>query len=114
LEGVERNGTFNGYLKIEKVTESVQKLDECEVNSENHVDNSESSAIQFIEDKAEHPQQVLEVLEVLEHEKQIEDKIKEKQIYKQWPGSDTWACPHCNITGDKWYMLEHPCKMNKN
>ena len=62
--------------------------------------------------KAEHPQQVLKVLKVLESEKQIEDKIKEKQINKQWPGYDNWACPNCNISGDKWYMLEHLCKMN--
>jgi hypothetical protein len=56
---------------------------------------------------------VLEVLEVLEREKQTDNRIKETQLYRKWPGSDILACPHCNTTGDKWYMLDHLCKMNK-
>jgi hypothetical protein len=68
----------------------------------------------IIENEDARPAKVLEVLEVLEREKQIEAKIKEKQLYKKWPGSDTWACTFCNEMGDKWYKLEHLCKMNKN
>lgn len=59
------------------------------------------------------PTKALEVLEVLEGEKDLEAKINEKQLYRKWPGSDTWACPNCNETGDKWHMLEHKCKMNR-
>ena len=62
------------------------------------------------ENKDARPAKVLEVLEVLEGEKEVEDKIKEKQLYRKWPGSDTWACPNCNETGDKWYMVEHCAK----
>ena len=56
---------------------------------------------------------MLEVLEVLDPENEVGTKINEKPLYRKWPGSDTWACPHCNETGDKWHMLEHLSKMNK-
>ena len=29
------------------------------------------------------------------------------------PHSDIWKCDCCNLTGDKWFMIEHPCKNNK-
>lgn len=56
---------------------------------------------------------VLEVLKVLENKKEIGDKIKERSLYRKWPGSDTWACQSCDDSGDKFYMVRHPCRRNK-
>jgi replicative DNA helicase Mcm len=30
-----------------------------------------------------------------------------------YEGSDIWLCKMCNQRGDKWYMLQHNCKMNR-
>jgi hypothetical protein len=35
-------------------------------------------------------------------------------IYRKYPRSDIWACEHCNLTGDKWFMRKHHCKNNNN
>jgi hypothetical protein len=56
--------------------------------------------------------QISRVLYMVKRDNQIEDKIKEKQLFRKWPGSDRWGCPNCSNTGDKWYVLEHTCKNN--
>jgi hypothetical protein len=38
----------------------------------------------------------------------IRDKIKEN-IYKVG-NTDLWQCKKCSLSGDKWFMLVHPCK----
>ena len=30
------------------------------------------------------------------------------------PNSDHWFCYNCTMRGDKWFMMKHPCKNNKN
>jgi len=37
----------------------------------------------------------------------------QEKIQRSYPHSDVWTCSNCNDRGDKWYMLKHPCKMNK-
>ena len=76
-------------------------------------ENNNNSLMDITENEDARPTKALEVLEVLERENEVEAKIKEKQLYRKWPGSDTWACSNCNESNDKWYMLEHICKMNK-
>ena len=34
-------------------------------------------------------------------------------MYRLYEGGDTWACNNCMDKGDKWYMKNHICKMNK-
>jgi hypothetical protein len=33
-----------------------------------------------------------------------------ENIYRKYPGSDIWGCNLCKFTGDKWFMLKHPCR----
>jgi hypothetical protein len=33
-----------------------------------------------------------------------------ENIYRKYPGSDIWGCNLCKLTGDKWFMLKHPCR----
>ena len=33
-------------------------------------------------------------------------------IYR-FEGNDHWFCKNCNIKGDKWFMMKHPCNNNK-
>ncbi|MGB6531697.1 MAG: hypothetical protein WBF33_26620 [Candidatus Nitrosopolaris sp.] len=35
------------------------------------------------------------------------------QIYRSYPGSDSWCCRLCKIMGDKFDLLEHHCKRNE-
>ena len=111
---VEGNGIHDNGLKSDRLTNSGQKPKEYEGNREDIDENNNNSMMDIIENEYAGPAKALKVLKVLEHEKQIEAKIKEKQLYRKWPGSDTWACPNCNETGDKWHMLEHLCKKNKS
>lgn len=32
----------------------------------------------------------------------------------RFEGTDYWFCKNCNIKGDKWFMMKHPCKNNNN
>ena len=110
---IEGNGIHDTALKGNELTNYGQKTTEDEGNSEFIDESNNNSMMDIKENEGAHPAKVLEVLEVLENEKQIADKIKEKQLYKKWPDSDTWSCPNCNVTGDKWHMLEHVCKKDK-
>jgi hypothetical protein len=40
------------------------------------------------------------------------DSIPES-IHHVNPFSDKWECDYCTWTGDKWFMIKHPCKFNK-
>jgi hypothetical protein len=35
-------------------------------------------------------------------------------INKVYPKSDLWFCNNCTLTDDKWGMMSHLCKYNKN
>lgn len=48
-----------------------------------------------------------------ESPKEMEYKNSLDDLYRKWAGTDTWACYSCNDSGDKWYMLKHPCKGNQ-
>ena len=37
-----------------------------------------------------------------------------ENIHRKYPSSDIWGCNLCKLTGDKWFMLKHPCKNNNN
>lgn len=45
--------------------------------------------------------------------KQVQPTNHIDNIFRKWKGRDTWACNNCNDTGDRPYMLKHPCKNNK-
>ncbi len=109
----EGNGVRNGSLKSCRLTNSEQKSKEYEGKRRDSDESNNISVTDNIENEGARPTKALEVLEVLGHEKITEVKIREKQLYRKWRGSDTWACPNCNETGDKWHMLEHLCKRNK-
>ena len=32
----------------------------------------------------------------------------------KFEGTDHWFCKNCNIKGDKWFMMKHPCKNYNN
>jgi len=32
----------------------------------------------------------------------------------RFEGTDRWFCKNCNIKGDKWFMMKHPCNNNNN
>ena len=32
----------------------------------------------------------------------------------RFEGTDHWFCKNCNIKGDKWFMIKHPCHNNNN
>jgi hypothetical protein len=32
----------------------------------------------------------------------------------RFKGTDHWFCKNCTMKQDKWFMMEHPCKNNKN
>ncbi len=55
-----------------------------EITSESNQDTTHI----FMNDKDKRSPKVLEALKVLEHEKQIEEKIEEKRIFRKWSGSD--------------------------
>ncbi len=52
-------------------------------------------------------------LKLYRNELELQKKIKERELYRRWPGSDTWACPNCNDSGDKFHMVNHLCRRNK-
>lgn len=35
-------------------------------------------------------------------------------IHRKYQHSDIWVCDNCSLTGDKWFMIKHPCKNNNN
>lgn len=48
-----------------------------------------------------------------ENEIELQRMIKERGLYRKYPGSDKWACPNCNDSDDRFYMVNHICRMNK-
>ena len=32
----------------------------------------------------------------------------------RFEGTDPWFCKNCNIKGDKWFMMKHPCNNNND
>jgi hypothetical protein len=36
----------------------------------------------------------------------------DSEIYRLWAGGDRWGCRKCNITDDRFGMLDHICKRN--
>ena len=32
----------------------------------------------------------------------------------RFEGKDHWFCKNCVMTGDKWFMMKHPCNNNNN
>jgi hypothetical protein len=32
----------------------------------------------------------------------------------RFEGTDRWFCRNCNMKGDKWFMMKHPCNNNNN
>jgi hypothetical protein len=32
----------------------------------------------------------------------------------RFEGTDCWFCRNCNMKGDKWFMMKHPCNNNNN
>ena len=32
----------------------------------------------------------------------------------RFEGTDHWFCKNCTLKQDKWFMMKHPCKKNKN
>jgi hypothetical protein len=103
-KGIERNGTFKNNFNVIELTKSGLKLDNYADNSESFKDNSSNSPIQIIEVKDEYPTKVLEVLEVLENGKQLEDRIEhEIEIYNQQDDyissnkSCLFECYYCDV-----------------
>ncbi len=111
---IERKGINFREVKVKNTPGNSQEVGEPNVN--NH-SNNESLRVDHhpsLKDSDDSSFKVLNPLEVLENKKkQIEGKIKERGLYRKWPRSDTWACPSCNDSGDKWHMLDHFCKKNK-
>ena len=68
-KGVERNGTHNNSSKSDGLTNSGQKTIGNEGNGELKGESNNNSLIGFIENEGTRPAKVLEVLEVLEREK---------------------------------------------
>ena len=42
-----------------------------------------------------------------------DNTILPENLCRFYEKSDRWCCNNCNDRGDKWYMLQHNCKMNK-
>ena len=42
-----------------------------------------------------------------------DNTILPENLCRFYEKSDRWCCNKCNDRGDKWYMLQHNCKMNK-
>lgn len=107
---------FNNEKRKRSVSDSV---DLRQLSPENHQNNQKivqiapAKTISILEKQEAGFNKALKSLEVLERQKEIERKIKERDLYRKWSGSDTWACPNCNDSGDKFYMVDHICRMNK-
>ena len=116
---IEKNTYCKDDDKGETIIKSEQKNEEKNINNNDKINNSKSFVNlvneKDVKDEEEPPfPQVSRVLYMVKRDKQIEDKVKEKQLFRLWSSSDRWGCPDCNTTGDKWYMLEHFCKNNNN
>jgi hypothetical protein len=72
----------------------------------------ENSVISVISVTAPQTRNNLKATGVIETDLQVVDHAN--NIFRKWKGRDTWACNNCNDTGDRPYMLKHPCKGNKN
>ena len=82
-KGVEGNGIHNNGLKSERLTNSGQKNIENGEHGEKNDENNNNSLMGITGNEDAGPAKALEVLEVLEHEKEVEAKIKEKQLYRK-------------------------------
>lgn len=118
--------TFNTFWKgIERGNPSCNKSGpSLQARKIKNPDNKEGISLESSENKTVSslqperkdriaPPKVLDVLKVLERQNEIEKEIEERGLYRKYLGSDMWACRYCNDSGDKWYMLKHPCKINK-
>lgn len=103
-KGNTRQKNLINSQKVEKINDSSHSM-----NQDLLVDHDSS-----LHDTSDSLDKVLNPLEVLDRkQKETEDKIKERGVFRKWPRSDIWACLNCNDSGDKWYMLDHICKKNK-
>src|SRR6478672_11413759 len=119
---VGKNTYFKDDDKSETIIKSEQKVgqtnEDKSINNNDKINNSKSivkpADHEEVKEDEEQPfPQVSRVLHMVKSDKQIEDKIKEKQLFRLWSGSDRWGCPNCDTNGDKFYMIEHLCKNNK-
>ena len=70
---IERNGIYDDNIKSNKITKCKHDLKKLEGNSESDNENKQNKSTNLIENNATSSDKVLEVLEVLEDEKQLKD-----------------------------------------
>jgi hypothetical protein len=48
----------------------------------------------------------------LEHVNYNKNDSMPENLYRLYEKSDRWGRNNCTLKGDKWFMLQHKCKMN--
>jgi len=107
INSEKRKRSNNDSTKIKQLPNKDQENNEIEVQL------TPANIIPVQEEQDAFSNKVLKPLKVLERQKEIEKKIKERGLYRKWPSSDTWACPNCNDSDDKFHMVDHICKNNR-
>lgn len=112
-KGIEGGNPFGNKFKPSLLARKIKNPDNNQGISLESSKNKTGPSLQPERRDQTSPPNVLDMLKVLERQNEIEKKIKERGLYKKWPGSDIRACPSCNDSGDKFYMVDHICKNNK-
>jgi hypothetical protein len=112
-KSIEQNYISSSKSQVSILAQNSQDIKNNEGNSKENDYKIRKTSNQSVEKYPAVPPRMLDVLNVLERQSQVEKRINELGLFRKWDRSDTWACQHCNDSGDKWYMLKHPCKGNR-
>lgn len=110
---IEGNDPFSIKNNRRNLKKPIQNIANNVKDSVKVSENEDQDPFQIDYPHDKKPTKVLDVLKVLEYNKKVEGQVNDRGLYRKWPRADTWACPYCKDNGDKWYMVEHICKMNK-